>query len=291
MPRRAINHYIYWSDRLTGELADELRVNREPRWLLNLSGRTPIIGIEAQRRGNALRLDEIAKKIESRGILHDFSVNGAPQATPYFIRGNSKFMAFIRSVRSSKPQGAAVSLGLISDNVTTLTEVPGSADGRFVYVNRVHLCLFGSADNFIGYRGAAKQYKKDLEEEAAAAPEGWQPSSYVGIQSFLDRQGIDDELESPSQIMPKPLLDDISAMEEMGNRAQEVALRAVRWARSAANNDSTELVINQNVDWCAQIFVDISPNLRDSTENWLHETRRILVGAPLWIRTRVSGPL
>jgi hypothetical protein len=157
---RPIYHYQYWSSRLTKELADDVRVNLQPTWLWKLSATFHGAGVEAQRQGRALRLDEMAAKLETSSAVHRFTGSEEIRSTPFFVRGAGR-MTLMRSWVGEKEGHSSVIYG----TVQTLAELTA------------HICLFGSIANFIGYRDAGR-------EQA-----GWTSSAWADIQELIDTRG------------------------------------------------------------------------------------------------------
>ena len=233
MPERSVYHYHYWSKRLTAELSNELSINRRARWRWNLSGRVPVVGvgIEAQQQDYSLGVDETAAKLESSRFLMPFTELGSPQRTPYYLSGVSRQMKLMRS--------------WVGDGATYATST--ASDGSVTY-----LCLYGSMDNFIGYKAAPREVE-------------WSPSSWPAIRDLLSasppytlRDGWDDERR---------------------------AFEAVKWIHD--NEDGSPAIFGEleSADWSALIYLDVATAPDRWIKSWQKAAGRILVGAPLWIRT------
>lgn len=116
-----------------------------------------------------------------------------------------------------------------------------------------HLCFFGGIDNFIGYTAAQRQ-------EA-----DWASSAWAAIQELIDSRGA-------------------ANSHQWDNEAR--AFEAAKWARDSGGGSPRNVFeVLEYADWCAQIYADVIPTPGRWLGGWERETGRILVGAPLWIRT------
>jgi hypothetical protein len=158
---RPIYHYQYWSTRLTRELADDMRINLRPMWLWKLTAAFHGAGIEARRPERALRLDEVAAKLEASIVVHEFTGREKFQSTPFFARGTGR-LTLMRSWVGEKEGHSSVIYGTV--------QTPANLTA--------HVCLFGSIANFIGYRDAGR-------EQA-----GWTSSAWPHIQKLIDTRGM-----------------------------------------------------------------------------------------------------
>jgi hypothetical protein len=229
MSKRPAYQYHYWSKRLTAKLSDELSINRRARWRWNLSGRLPVVGvgIEAQQQDYSLGVDETAAKLESSRFLMPFTELSSPQRTPYYLCGVSRQMKLMRS--------------LVGDAATYATSA--ASDGSVT-----HLCLYGSIDNFIGYKAAPREAE-------------WSASSWPAIHDLLSAS---------------------SAYTGWNDEAR--AFEAVKWMHENKENSPVTFAELESADWSALIYLDVAT----TPDRWITSrkaTGRILVGAPLWIRT------
>ncbi len=161
MAVRPIYHYLYWSPRLTRELADDVRVNLRSTWLWKISATFRGAGVEAQRQGRSLRLDEVAAKLEASSVVHEFTGIEEVRPTPFFVRGAGR-LTLMRSWVGEKKRGHSSVIYWTAQAPAKLT---------------AHVCLFGSIANFIGYRGVG-------HEQA-----GWTSSAWADIQELIDTRG------------------------------------------------------------------------------------------------------
>jgi hypothetical protein len=139
----------------------------------------------------------------------------------------------------------------------------------------VAICLFGSMDNFPEYvQSAGPGY----------ADEGWVSSSAPAVYNFIKSHGkeYDWPCETPEEMVSDALR--IADGQGIYLPFEECDLGTKRpWKRSFTYGDASR------AQWLAQIYLDV-----DLVAGGLDREdgfRRILVGAPLWIRTPVLNPV
>jgi hypothetical protein len=139
----------------------------------------------------------------------------------------------------------------------------------------VAICLFGSMDNFPEYvQSAGPGY----------ADEGWVSSSAPAVYNFLKSHGK--EYGWPCETPEEMASDALRIADGQGIYLpfEECDLGTVKpWKRSFTYGDSNK------AQWLAQIYLDVDlvAGGRDREDGF----RRILVGAPLWIRTPAPHPV
>jgi hypothetical protein len=135
----------------------------------------------------------------------------------------------------------------------------------------VAVCLFGSMDNFLDrVQSAGPGYEN----------EGWFSSAAPAVLNFIRTHG--QQMGFPCETREEMALEALNIATSQG-----VYLAATEcdygtskpWKRAYTYGDA------RNAEWLAQIYLDVSteevPEAREE-----YGFRRILVGAPLWIRTR-----
>lgn len=254
--------YLYWSTRRTSRFIEDNGLSVQPvtrtftspsfGWLPTFSrSKTSASGVRPQ----------IAKEIE--GALGQIAVSrfNAPGPIQY-AKGTSvvvfsEFM-HVSSQREDRP-------------TVIFTVVDHSRRDR----GSVAVCLFGSMDNFPEYvQSAGPGY----------ADEGWVSSSAPAVYNFLKSHGK--EYGWPCETPEEMASDALRIADGQGIYLpfEECDLGTVKpWKRSFTYGDSNK------AQWLAQIYLDVDlvAGGRDREDGF----RRILVGAPLWIRTPAPHPV
>jgi hypothetical protein len=254
--------YLYWSTRRTSRFIEDNGLSVQPvtqtftspsfGWLPTFSrSKTSASGVRPQ----------IAKAIE--GALGQIAVSrfNAPGPIQY-AKGTSvvvfsEFM-HVSSQREDRP-------------TVIFTVVDHSRRDR----GSVAVCLFGSMDNFPEYvQSAGPGY----------ADEGWVSSSALAVYNFLKSHGKEYgwPCETPEEMASDALR--IADGQGIFLPFEECDLGTVKpWKRSFTYGDSNK------AQWLAQIYLDVDlvAGGRDREDGF----RRILVGAPLWIRTPAPHPV
>ena len=254
--------YLYWSTRRTSRFIEDIGLSVQPvtrtftspsfGWLPTFSrSKTSASGVRPQ----------IAKEIE--GALGQIAVSrfNAPGPIQY-AKGTSvvvfsEFM-HVSSQREDRP-------------TVIFTVVDHSRRDR----GSVAVCLFGSMDNFPEYvQSAGPGY----------ADEGWVSSSAPAVYNFLKSHGK--EYGWPCETPEEMASDALRIADGQGIYLpfEECDLGTVKpWKRSFTYGDSNK------AQWLAQIYLDV--DLVAGGRGREDGFRRILVGAPLWIRTPAPHPV
>lgn len=248
--------YSYWSDQRAKNIAADNAIDLDRRWRTTF--RTPLLGFApqaeiAEERGAPQR-HEIATKVE-RAIGHlaveDF-VTPPPAA---FAKGCGEvtFSVYTRwsdGGKKRKSKGKAVI-------VHTRTTASNGC--------RVEICLFGSIENCAGYLPRSKTDEAPI----------WRASSTWAIEEFIDNLGT----------KPAPIYDDDQSI-------------AVEILRTINNEGMTGRHVRRRIEsaeWFAQVFKDVELdtarwNLKPTPRSDIPEpVDRIVVGAPLWVRSKGGG--
>ncbi len=247
--------YLYWSSRRTNRFLEDNGLVVQPvthtisspslSWL-------PIFSRSTSSSGG-LR-PQVAKRIET--ALGQIAVTrfNAPGPVTY-AKGTSTvvFGEFITWLVQPERQPAVM-----------FTEVDYDRRNR----RSVAVCLYGSMDNFSEYvQSVGPGYNGGPLEE------GWVSSSAPAVYNFIKSHGKQfDRLFTP-EIMAIEALK-VADGQGIYKAFQDIELGIYRpWQRSFTYGDV------RRAEWLAQIYLDVELH---TTEDGF---RRVLVGAPLWIRT------
>lgn len=272
MSNRPFYHYHYWSKRQTRQLAEELGIDFRRRWRLGASGGLPFLKVEAQQQDYSPRIDEVAAGLEASGALLELETIGDHSRPPYFMRGFAQNIEMLVALGEAKVEfGAAAYISMLDKNS-----------------DQTLLCLFGSQRNFFGFRDPSNAADVDAYPVAEAKVHGFVTSSQFGIAERLhriSRRSEGKEAEEISVDKSNPRFDELATDSIVIPRMNEKRLlSAIRWMRSDQDSPYGRHIFS-SVEWCAQIYTLILPTVGSSEKNWGWRTRRILIGAPLWIRT------
>jgi hypothetical protein len=255
--------YLYWSARRTSRFIEDNSLSVEPvtRTLTSPSfGWLPTFS-RSETSANGKR-PQIARTIErSLGKIAVTSF-GAPGPIQY-AKGTSTvvFGRFVTWGKRTRP-----------------TRRPAVIFTSMDYDRRdrdsVAVCLFGSMDNFPEYvQSAGPGYAGD----------GWISSSAPAVYDFIKSHGKEYcfPCETPEEMASNALwVADGQGIYLPGSECDYGTVRP--WKRSFTYGDSDK------AQWLAQIYLDV--DLVASGLDREDGFRRILVGAPLWIRTPAPRP-
>ncbi|GAA2801591.1 hypothetical protein [Saccharopolyspora taberi] len=128
--------------------------------------------------------------------------------------------------------------------------------------DQVAVYLFGSMDN-----------PADFITESEPSQKGWTASSAGDIELFLETGEIDNGMFPDSA-------------EDLAREAVEIACRQGGTSPTRTDGYYRGFTYGETRDvaeWCAEIYWDV--DLRDTPEGPEEGHTRVLVGAPLWVRT------
>lgn len=137
----------------------------------------------------------------------------------------------------------------------------------------VAVCLFGSMENFPEYVQSSGP-----GIDGGLLTEGWVASSAPAVYNFIASHGtqLDDPYFDPEDMAVEALK--IANSQGMSHAAEDTELGLNEpWRRAFTYGDARE------AQWLAQIYLDV--DLLTTDEGCRYGFRRVLVGAPLWIRT------
>jgi hypothetical protein len=255
--------YLYWSSRRTdrfledNDLADKpvTRTVTSPSlgWIPTFSQSTTSSGTSRPR---------VARNIEKS--LGQIAVSRFDAPGPiHYAKGVSTvvFGEFLLGVNSEDPRQPAV----------MFTAVDYDHDDR----DSVALCLYGSMDNFPEYVQASGPALGGGPLQGAA---GWVSSSAPKIYSFIKSHGQkpDDRYWTPEHLAREALK--IANGQGICRAFADCEFGLNKpWQRAFTYGDARE------AEWFAQIYLDVDMEATQSGR--ADGFRRVLIGAPLWIRT------
>jgi hypothetical protein len=254
-----VRKYHYWSDRRVRDIAGDNDISLITRWPWSLKTPSiPFVGqIEIGEPQRNLWRNEVANKLESAIGLHAVEDLVTPPPVR-FAKGNGhiEFARFINSYAGN--EGAVMHTRTWSSRR-----------------QRADICLFGSMDNFSGYIQPADYY-----------PAGWTSSAWRAIDELLWTRGQqntsqwDDEESRAVEALKIALGQGITGhINEHKDRP---------WTRGFTVGCA------EDTEWLAEIYVDVvltKGRWRFFKEEPEYGAERILIGAPIWIRTASPRPV
>lgn len=248
-----VSRYAYWADRRIRAIAADngISLDRRTSWKAKL-GNIPFIGgMEFAQAARTLGRAEAAARIE-RAI-------GA--------RGVQDFVT---------PPKVDYAKGVGRIEFAQLAGGYGRKDGAVMHIStrsstgvRVDVCLFGSLDNMADYAGASDK-----------PPEGWTSSAAEAIELYIQSRGTvnNSQWDDPEALA----LEALKIATEQGMTGHWEEHDGKPWTRGFTLGRAKES------EWFAEIYEDV---VLDKTR-WTFRPNdtgygvdRILIGAPLWIRT------
>jgi len=247
-----VRRYPYWSDRRVRSIAADNAINLDRRWRLGF--RTPAPGVAPQaefaEERTTVPRHEIALRVERAiGLLAVEDFVTPPHAA--FVKGCGEvtFAAYTRWHAEKKRfrRKAAQGKAVI---IHTRTE---SSNGC-----QVEVCLFGSIEHCAGY----------LSSSEAEAPM-WSSSSTRAIEEFIANRGT----------RKAPIYDD----------DESIAVEILRVFNNEGMIEKYAFKRIASAEWFAEVYHDVELdkgrwNLQPGRD--LPEpVDRIVIGAPLWVRS------
>jgi hypothetical protein len=243
-----IRRYSYWSDRRIKEIAADNNISLDKRWLMTFQ--SPAIGALPQIGINEgqrkLQRHAVAERIE--GSIGQLAVEDfvTPPAAA-FAKGRTP-ITFARYTRLSDLRAGKKGDGVIIHTRTA------SSNGT-----KVEICLFGSIENCIDY----------LPGSDVVTPAVWRASSTQAIEEFMRHRGK----------KKAPIYDD----------GESIAVEILRTINNEGMIGKRAFKSIQSAEWFAEVFHDVELDKsrwdlrpgRDLPE----PVDRIVIGAPLWVRT------
>lgn len=252
-----VRRYHYWSDRSIQQIAidNDIALSGRFRWGLKFPSFPFWAQLEIGQEAADLRRNEIAQRIET--AIGAEAVEDFITPSPVVFAKGTGHMEFARTtVRYAANEG-----------VVLHTTVRAST-GSFVQV-----CLFGSLDNMPHYIRATHPNNA-----------GWTSSAWYAIEELLASRGTQNTSQWDD--------DESIAVEAMqialhqGETGHTRNHRGKPWTRGFTIGNADE------VEWLAVIYKDVE--LTKGRWHWDDDDKevdRILVGAPLWVRTVTRQPI
>jgi hypothetical protein len=244
-----IHRYSYWSDRRIGSIAADNPINLERRsWRLGF--KVPgALGFlpqaEAAEERRTLHRHETAVQVE-RAIGRRAVEDFVTPPPASFVKGSGPVT--IAAYTRWRPRNKSERKGLIVHTRTV------SSSGC-----RVEVCLFGSIEHSTDY----------LSNPTVEAPM-WSSSSTWAIEDFISHRGT----------KVAPIYDD----------DESIAVEIVRVFNNEGMTGKYAFRRIVSAEWFAEVFHDVELdkerwNLRPGSPDWPHAVDRIVIGAPLWVRS------
>ncbi|MGA5431946.1 hypothetical protein ACPCIZ_04340 [Streptomyces cellulosae] len=251
MRRVNAGSYLYWSDRRAVEIASDNGINLSSRLNWTLKAAPQGIGAEVANRDRPdLTRREKARKIE-KGI-------GAEAVTTFDSPPPARFAKGVGQVHIARFTG-----GPERDKGAMFHTRTTSGSGQ-----QVDLVLFGSMDNFPG---------RTLRP--SDAPEaGWFSSAWYAIAELVESRGTRNtsQWDDPESLSVEAL----NIALNQGNTGDPADHEGRPWTRGYT------LAHADNSEWFAQIYTDVVlTEGRWRLSGNMAGAQRILVGAPVWVRT------
>ena len=244
--------YAYWSDRRVESVAEDEGIDLDSRWKTKITVfRLPWIstGFDLERENRNLRRTQKADRIER--ALGDLCVSDfvTPPQVKY-ARGTG-LVEFSRFICNDP------------DRVVLNARVH-SSDG-----SRAIVCLFGSRENVAGFVGAT-----DRQAEGWTSSAMWSVSDWLATRCQTNNSQWDDAESISVEAMKIATTQGINR-EFQANPDQP-------WTRGFTFADAADS------EWFAEIYSDVILD-RSRWAELDQPVDRILIGAPLWIRTARSN--
>jgi hypothetical protein len=250
----AIRKYAYWSERRIRAIASDngISLARRVSWKAR-TATIPVLGsLEFAQEARTLDRAEVARRIETAiGNLAVQDFVTPPQVAFAKGVGHVEFAQFAGG--TEKRQGLVL-------HTTTRSSIGA----------RVEVCLFGSVENTADYIGGSDK-----------PPAGWSSSAARTIEEYVrSRCTINNsQWDDPESIA----IEALKIATEQGVTGDWDEHKNKPWTRGFTLGHATES------EWFAQIYSDVELdkdrwNL-DHDRGISPDVERILIGAPLWVRT------
>ena len=252
-----LTEYLYWSERRVARLARENGIRLTSRKSVAVKadvGIVPKVQLETTDHAGELTLNEKSKRIEvavGQLAVEDF-------VTPPSVR----FAKGRTAIAVSQYFGAEARPGMMFHVRTQ------SSKGQ-----RVDVILFGSMDNVPEYM-----------QKAEVLDDGWTSSAMPFIEDFLRSHGTRwdhyDFPDGPSHMA----IDALQIALHQGSTTPYIGSRTVLKHRGYTLDQTND------AEWFARIYLDVEVDPQRWGLSAAEFTERILIGAPLWIRTPLGSP-
>lgn len=254
-----VRKYYYWSDRKVHEIATNNDISLSTRWPWTLkSPSIPYIGhLEIGEQQRNLRRNEVADKIET--AIGRQAVEDLVTPLPVSFAKGVGHIEFARFAGSYAANEGAIMHTRIESSLGT----------------RADICLFGSINNFWG-----------RIQRADYNPAGWTSSAWHAIEELLATRGQENTSQWDDE--ESRAVEALKIAIGQGITTYVSKHKDRPWTRgfTIGSVDDTE--------WLADIYVDV----KLTKDRWdfspsepEYGAERVLIGAPVWIRTASSAPV
>ncbi|HEY6310539.1 MAG TPA: hypothetical protein VIY52_06980 [Streptosporangiaceae bacterium] len=246
----SVRRYTYWSERRVRSIAADNPIKLERNWLLGVKFPAPLGFLpQAELIEQRRTAQRHETALRMERAIGQLAVEDFVTPPPAdFVKGCGPVT--LAAYTRIHPLTKAERRGIIAHTKAV------SSSGC-----RVELCLFGSLDNCIDY----------LPISSAEAPM-WSSSSAWAIEEFINSRGT----------IPAPIYDD----------DESIAVEVVR----VFNNEGMvgKYVFRKlpAAEWFAEVYHDVELDKdrwdQRTSGDWPHTIDRIVICAPLWIRSAAS---
>ena len=249
--RGSFTRYTYWSERRVTDLARDLEIKTDPGWKTKITVfKVPLLSTSIDLEGAPRTPHRNEIAARVERALGDLAVEDFVTPPPAKFAKGTGLVQFSHFI-STEP-------GRVVLNARTQ-----ASDGTNVVI-----CMFGSQDNVPGFVGVHDP-----------GPAGWSSSAMFSIRDWLASRCSEngsqwDDPESISVEAMKIALD-------QGNNDEYQKNPDRPWTRGYTFGDASES------EWLAEIYSDV----RLDQDRWSLDdpVDRILVGAPVWVRSPRSS--
>lgn len=254
-----VRKYYYWSDRRIHDIATDNDISLSTQWLWNLrTPSLPFIGqIEIGEPQRNLRRNEVTRKLETAIGLN--AVEDLVTPPPVRFAKGTGHIEFARFISSFAGNDGAV--------MHTQTR---NSQGQ-----RADICMFGSMDNFSGYF-----------QRADYSPAGWTSSAWYAIDELLCSRGQQNTSQWDDE--------ESRAVEALKIATGQGITGHIRDHKDRPWTRGFTIGSAEDTEWFAEIYVDVEltkDRWRFYREEPEYGAERILIGAPIWIRTASPKPV
>ena len=242
----AVRRYSYWSDRRVRSIAADNSINLDRRWRLGL--KTPGLGVapQAELTEEHTALQRHEVSIRVERAIGQLAVQDF--VTPpraAFVKGHGP-VTFAAYTRWDPDSDGQTKAVIIHTRTV-------SSNGC-----RVEICLFGSIENCADY----------LPGPGADAPM-WSSSSTWAIEEFIANRGA----------VKAQIYDD----------DESIAVEVVRVFNNEGMTGKYVFKRIASAEWFAEVYHDVELGKerwdQRPSRDWPHPVDRIVIGAPLWVRS------
>jgi hypothetical protein len=245
-----VRRYSYWSSRRVSSIANDNGINLDGRWRIELASPQArwLPQLKLTRDPGAVQRHNVAAKVE-RAVGQLAVEDFVTPPKAAFAKGSGD-VTFAAYTLWRGGRKKAHRKGVIIH-----TKVESSSGCR------VEICLFGSIDNCAG----------PLSASAAKAPT-WESSSTWCIEEFIANRGVE----------PAPVYDD----------SESIAVEVLRVFNNEGMTGRHVFQTVTSAEWFAEVYhdVDLDKSRWDLSprEDLPDPVDRIVIGAPLWVRSNSS---